>query len=1245
MKGDFSKWKHNSKNSFNGVLHQQGRVLLDSDWNAQTQITNDWQDKAAGDAFGPGVAAVPAEERDSFKVVNVSLVNSKFNVALLPGRIWADGLLVHLMADENDETNSVASKRIASYLNPDDYPDSNRVAVILEAWREEINGFQMPDELIEPALGGPDTTERVHTAFDLKLLRLGPDQDCENIREALKDDFSKKGNLTVTLEPSGSSDDECPQYEKGGYTGFEHCLYRIEIAKVDDDDSPYFKYSKFNGGLVGRGDFQRGTGGDPSMGTITITGNIQAITSLERDSFYMEIVQKVNEQYWHVIFGAEVTLDKGILKVGEVRLYHEMPYENVFFRLWDGIEKVTEYIDEKELCDGINLKFNQPNDGAIYLPGDYWTFSVRAGEIGNTSPLIQDQPPEGIHYHRVPLALINLDGKRRVITDCRRIFRPLTNQMVCCKITVGDGISTHGDYDSIDDAITNIKEVAEWNGEICLLPGLHRACIKMEDLSNITIRGCGRHTKVIPCESGQSAPVFHIVHSKNITLEHMVIFHPLGTAIELEGCARVEVKDNCIIALTHAIHADRHTIPNADKERSTAIHIGGNKILMLNSRGGNAAIFLQADDSTIKGNHIAVSIFSLDSQDASIENITKIAEPAGKPGETRSLNYRQIIEEILDGHTMEGISRAQGGVQIGSGSDGVKIIGNSIIGGLGSGITLGSDLDLSDLKGLGTDKSINPVDGPFKGFVVDQNDKSLGGILLVFAGASNVVFGWTDDDGNFDIDAQEGAQGKGNSAYIAYPFNIKINQIQSVKGNGYKISTEEAKSEIDLADVFNPIADIQINDNMISCMGLSGIGTPYKLYEALSIPWSEKTSDSQMNVLAQHPVLVLAVLMRRFGISSGFVSDLEIRHNRITHCMQSGINSGGDLDDVIRVLLSLRGEGGISLGICRRLSISNNRIEENGRNYLDPICGIFVSHAEQVDISHNSILNNGSIDRENISSVNGIRGGIVLSQLTPIMPLALLQTDVSKDYIINKMVSLRDCSARIHDNVIKHPVGQALRIYAIGTLSVTGNCFDVHSSLPGDAFSDLAGSILIINRGLPEHLESSLGKHKINENNLLNRDISFSNNQTYLGCANSSLSSQIVVSKGDLGFYNNQSKVLGLLEDHPMVINTFLEASTIRACSNRLKKPVTNANGIYSLVTIGDDLNTTTDNQCDFCIAAVSNNLIQLGNTTIWEGCENIEKFPSESIQKIDDFVSGAFENLRDFQVIIKSLIWQEDKL
>src|SRR3954451_22067900 len=100
MRGDFSVWAKDRSHNFRGTLHQQGRVLLDRDWNAQTEITGEWQETAARDAFGAGIVAVPTEFPDGFKVVqadNVAAAPAHVEISLKKGRVWADGLLVELV--------------------------------------------------------------------------------------------------------------------------------------------------------------------------------------------------------------------------------------------------------------------------------------------------------------------------------------------------------------------------------------------------------------------------------------------------------------------------------------------------------------------------------------------------------------------------------------------------------------------------------------------------------------------------------------------------------------------------------------------------------------------------------------------------------------------------------------------------------------------------------------------------------------------------------------------------------------------------------------------------------------------------------------------------------------------------------------------------------------------------------------------------------------------------------------------
>lgn len=86
MKGDFSKLSFNPKKHYSGVRMQQGRVLLDTDWNEQadiythqlTQTGQDFIGQAGAPAENPGFAVTTSE--------------NQHNLIIGSGRYYVDGI-------------------------------------------------------------------------------------------------------------------------------------------------------------------------------------------------------------------------------------------------------------------------------------------------------------------------------------------------------------------------------------------------------------------------------------------------------------------------------------------------------------------------------------------------------------------------------------------------------------------------------------------------------------------------------------------------------------------------------------------------------------------------------------------------------------------------------------------------------------------------------------------------------------------------------------------------------------------------------------------------------------------------------------------------------------------------------------------------------------------------------------------------------------------------------------------------
>ena len=510
-------------------------------------------------------------------------------------------------------------------------------------------------------------------------MRLEPGDTCDNISDKLDDELDRRGQLTVSLEPTTVIPGDCPVVEGGGYTGFEHHLYRIEIAETKAGQA-MFKWSRFNGGLVGRGLF------DVMAHRVTITANMQAIITAGLDSFYLETrLFDVDEGRWRTTYGAaNVTLDNNNeLVLPPVETFGEIPTDGtpVFFRLWDGIRAVADFpvdLNPTELEDGIRLEF-ATSATTIYVPEDFWVFPLRAGEIANPQPLIDDEPPQGIRYHRVPLAILAWDGsadlslEEGTIEDCRRVFQPLTSRMkTCCTYRVGDGIESHGDFTLIQAALDHLPERG---GEICVLPGTYFENVLIDLQAGVTIRGCGPRSRVISApptgEFNNAAPVFHVRNSRAIRITSLAIkAHETGIGVLLEGDPssydRISTRE--VVLSDLMIEAGRHCAIQAVGVREVIIREC--RISMRDLPGPWAAIFFQGDDSLIERNDIRVE-------------------------SPRQLQIR--------GDVPTAAAAGLGGVQIGGGSERVRILDNLIQRGLGNGITLGSvrivDVEGSDIFG------------------------------------------------------------------------------------------------------------------------------------------------------------------------------------------------------------------------------------------------------------------------------------------------------------------------------------------------------------------------------------------------------------------------------------------------------------------------------------------------------------------------------------------------------------------
>lgn len=1222
MKGDFSFVGITPDTPYTGVRHQQGRVLLDRDWNDAQELDALWTRRAAGDTFGLGVLAVPATSSTAFQVGTATQDAAGVHIAIAAGRAWASGVPVVLPAGAILEATYLEPPLVPAATHPGSIAPGVRDAVVLEVFEDTVSGFQDPTHLIEPALGGPDTTGRVRSFFRLRLLRLGPNEDCSAVA-GLIDDPAGRGKLSVSPAPAMVIAGDCPLEAGGGYTGLEHFLYRIEVGTPSAAGAPRFKWSQFNGGLVGRGLFTAAAGG---TGTLAITANDQAINTCGVAQFYLEALAfDTNRGTWEVTFAADAdrTLDGVLSLTNTSGVWPAAAGASGFFRLWNGISEIAPFAGAApvDFVDGLQLKFDPPTAGGTnYRPGDYWTFPVRATGAAFDPPVWPlNAPAQGVTYWRVALAEIHWQAAanghsasflRGEIEDCRHIFRPLSRQKICCSYLVGDGKTSFGDFNSVELALRHLPAAG---GEICLLPGIHTTNAVIRDRRNITIRGCGARTRVLPRPDALAQPIVLIVDSQRVEVEHIDFVTLGGPALWVEGsrpglCDDVLLTRHRILACTHAVFA-RH---------ASHLTISHNRIRMFDRAEGRAAIDVSGEDILIERNDIAL-VPAERTPPVDPDNPDEPVDPVDP-----CLRFVDIfrIPLVFNRYVSTFWSlklplllflgllrpyRALGGIQLRGGCERVRVLENTVIGGAGNGITLGAQVIAEQpQEELLPEHRFEVMGGDarVRGRVLGPDGKPMAGVVITVTrrldGMTQTATS-TSPDGEFimglpegEYDLTEGAIGFGIDKLDARPLgNDRILLLTVV------LKASEAPPTPEEGFLY----DISIEGNHLSAMGMNGIGTPLPVPRQPEGPILLRVNNA------------LAAARNLLGWP---VIGLEIRGNRIDH------NLRNPFDATLRAFAQSRGLGGISLGLVDRLQVTGNRIEANGRNGTDPVCGVFVQYGESIELSHNVIVDNGEAPGANQEVQDGQRGGIVLGLAANFGLFARLKRG-SDDAAVSS-------AARVMANHVEQPVGCALVARVFGDAMVNDNVFASQRQAVG-GLDALAGTVLLSNlagvnnAAMPVNTGIAGAATNANFNANLNANIAanvnanpntgndnlsigdltrvgarkqpllvnaeraaallplgsvmFNDNQTRAGVAHRAPTMQLIVGYDDVGFADNQCHCEQAAN---LYANTLVMGASLRATGNRLREPRAQTN--LSLLTIASRANNTSFNQGDHCIVA-----------------------------------------------------------
>lgn len=642
MGGDYTRLTYQPHKRYDAVLMQQGRVQLDADWNEQIGILRRRWQLQAEDTFGS--CAVPrATTPNGFALAAVA--GPPADLAIAPGRMYVDGMLAEVLPDES-----------FSYLSQPYYPAPPDFAAIggpnglalLDVWQREVTYVEDVD-LLEKALGGPDTTARLQTVWQLKIAGTGEtDATCAVDFGALFPPSA--GRLNTRGQAAPSTDDPCIIPPGAGFRGLENRLYRVEIHTPGDITTARFKWSRDNASIVSSVE-SIGASGSASQLTVSRIGR-DPILRFEIDD-WVEVVDDVRELMGEPGEMAQVTaideasrtltLDRSIPAAGgrafgangdELRTRHTRVIR------WDqrsGVDAnglLAVGAAWLALEDGVQIRFALAPAGGAFVLRDYWNFAARTVD-GSVEQLV-DAPPRGIRHHYCAVATLTglAAGENPAVqSDCRTLWPPGGGGCCCTDFTVGDGVRSTGDFSDIQAAVY----AATAGGTISILEGDYalKAPVRVE-AKHLVIRGCGPATRIRA--SGFDA-AFVLRDSDDVVLESLTIeaSSPFG-AVLVEVSNGVTVRD-C-------------TVVNAGDSETV------DTIAALRASGGRGP---------------AVNV--LDSTLFTAENNLLVGLPSVAV---------QALTAALRRNTCAG-----GGIWVIDGSADVTVAGNEIIGGQGPGVGLG----------------------------------------------------------------------------------------------------------------------------------------------------------------------------------------------------------------------------------------------------------------------------------------------------------------------------------------------------------------------------------------------------------------------------------------------------------------------------------------------------------------------------------------------------------------------------
>jgi hypothetical protein len=1017
---DISRFLIQPRKHYTGTRLQQGRVILDSDFNEEAQLDDEEQRRVLRDLIGP-----TGSPDDGFSIALAAgdvlipqpvAYNGNAPVDVLPYRL-NDGTLyvggLRFVQEERDISGEVAGEIVAlqnEYLQMDatgaplaSQGQTHSQFVYVHAWEQDVTPTE-DEEFRERSLGGIDTSTRVRRMAQVIVDDVDNDLDCfaawgivrDRIEMATGGTFDASGvelrssaRLRVTFEAGAALDacSPCEPDDPGRYLRADNQAVRVMLTSADryvwgrDNASPVYRVrvAAPDAGEVRISMLTppRDEAHWPLRNTVVeflpwgaLLDNGQKTADAPGEFLRVEAGYDPDSESFALTEADAAGLDA---LTREWDAAHpgrpQLPNDNdpdgdyLYMRVWHRLDDAADpvLLDVNGTHDLLLRLGLRPEFSGTGNPGDFWVVAVRPNTPNVVVPWNLTQiggvEPHGPRHYYAPLSLITFrppgpgepDNAEVVqgIDDCRLRFRPLVDRDGCCTHSVGDSVTSFGDYTSIQTAIDNLPTEG---GKVCVLPGTYSEEVVI-DPDGITIEGCGAQTRISTPPGDSPADALFQVNASGVTLRDL----------ELETSGqygiRVNTEDETGGIASSDIMIERVRI-DADQREA----VGGNTRACIDVR--------RARNVTIRRCRLSMDGSLTDDSAVFVRGEQILVEACR-------------IESVPDGGSS---SSAWAGLQIGGESRGVTIRRNLISGGVGHGITLGSLIWVSTV-------TTNTTFGAGTGLVNLQDP-----CAPSFATVQPVEV----DDVRFDP----------TTAGDLEDIRIVDNRIEGMSANGISVLTllpldDDGESDLITTDRISILRNRIVNnvDQSSSLRGQS------------PVPKAKKLEPGEEEV---------------FG----------------------------------KFVVSEVPPAGIVLVDGEFIDIRDNEIRDNGTGDPEPVSGISIVYGNGVVIEGNRIQNNGLRDSGTMPSGDPTRAGIFVSL-----------AGIASDQPTQDQADTLGTSLRVIGNVVDHPNGPALMARATGPVTVESNHLLSQGSNATAHQPGQAHCVSIVNVGRPwESIDLAAGE-------------------------------------------------------------------------------------------------------------------------------------------------------------------------